>query len=79
MFLWSPAPGSWHFVKVPDEHAPPAAGAWGRAPVRATVDGRSWDTSVWRDTTHGWLLPVPGKIRGPKRDGDEVDVSLAPR
>jgi hypothetical protein len=74
-----PGPGGWTFAKVPAKHAPPATHAWGRTPVRATVDGVSWDTSVWRDKTHGCLLPVPKKVRGAKGDGDTVKVSLAPR
>jgi hypothetical protein len=74
-----PGPGGWTFAKVPAKHAPPPTHAWGRTPVRATVDGVSWDTSVWRDKTHGCLLPVPKKVRGAKGDGDTVKVSLAPR
>ena len=52
---------------------------WGRTPVTATVDGRAWDTSVWRDKKHGTLLAVPKKIRGEKGDGDTVEVALQPR
>jgi hypothetical protein len=74
-----PGPGGWTFAKVPAKHAPPPTHAWGRTPVRATVDGVSWDTSVWRDKTPGCLLPVPKKVRGAKGDGDTVKVSLAPR
>jgi hypothetical protein len=47
--------------------------------VLAVVDGRSWETSVWRDRKHGTLLPVPKKIRGGKDDGDLVEVELRPR
>lgn len=72
-------PGGWTFVEVPLEHAPPAAGAWGRAPVSATVDGTSWDTSVWREKSGRWLLAVPAKVRGPKGDGDTVSVEIRPR
>lgn len=52
---------------------------WGRTPVTASVDGQTWDTSVWRDQTYGTLLAVPKKIRGPKGDGDVVTVVLTPR
>jgi hypothetical protein len=72
-----PGPGGWHFVTVPQKNAPPATHAWGRTPVRATVDGNSWDTSVWRDTkSKSTLLAVPKKIRGAKGHGDEVKVSI---
>jgi hypothetical protein len=47
--------------------------------VKATVDGQSWDTSVWRDKKHGTLLPVPKRLLGQKGDGDVVSVELRPR
>lgn len=78
LFRWD-GPNAWTFVSVPDAHAPLAAGAFGRAPVRATVDGRTWDTSLWRDRRHGWLLAVPKRIRGRTEDGDPVLVSISPR
>ncbi len=69
-------PNAWVFAPVPDDEAPDSAGAFGRVPVRATVDGRSWATSVWRDSRAGWLLPVPARIRRDKDDGDTVVVSI---
>ncbi len=69
-------PSAWHFVPVPEEHAPDIVGAFGRVPVIATVDGTTWATSVWRDTTAGWLLAVPKKVRRDKTDGDPVSVSI---
>ena len=42
----------------------------------ATVDGKAWQTSVWRDKKHGTLLPIPKAIRGDKGDGDLVTVEL---
>jgi hypothetical protein len=71
-----PGPGGWTFAIIPERHAPPATHAWGRTPVSATVDGRSWETSVWRDRRQVTLLPVPKKIRGTKGDGDVVVVDL---
>ncbi|MGY1745521.1 DUF1905 domain-containing protein [Blastococcus sp. SYSU D00695] len=72
----SPGPGGWVFAPVPAESAPGSAGAFGRVPVTATVDGRSWSTSVWRDRRSGWLLPVPARIRAGKGDGDVVTVEV---
>lgn len=68
--------GGWTFAPVPDECAPSRTEAWGRAPVVATVDGRSWKTSVWRERTGRTLLPVPKAVRGAKRHGDTVRVRL---
>ena len=74
-----PGPGGWTFARVPDQHAPPATHPWGRTPVRASVDGQTWDTSVWRDRRHGTLLPVPKRYLGKKGDGDTVSVALLSR
>jgi hypothetical protein len=71
-----PGPGGWTFARVPARHAPPVTEGWGRTPVLARVDGRSWETSVWRDKQFGTLLPVPKAIRGDKGDGDSVEVEL---
>ena len=72
-------PGGWHFVAVPPDHAPDSVGAWGRSPVTASVDGRTWQTSAWRDTKRGWLLPLPKAIRGDLEAGDVVEVGIEPR
>lgn len=72
---WS-GPNAWVFALVPDEHAPPSSGPFGRVPVLATVDGITWATSVWKDGRAGWLLAVPKKIRKGKDDGDTVVVDL---
>jgi hypothetical protein len=74
-----PGHGGLTFARVPHQHAPPATHAWGRTPVKATVDGQSWNTSVWRDKQHGTLLPVPKRLLGGKGDGDVVAVELRPR
>lgn len=74
-----PGQGGWTFARIPDAHAPPVSHGWGRTPVTATVDGLTWDTSVWRDTRHGTLLAVPKHVRRGKGDGDTVEVELALR
>jgi hypothetical protein len=75
LMRWT-GPGSWVFAPVPDEHAPAPAGPLGRVPVTATVNGISWETSVWRDTKAGWLLAVPARIRQGLDEGDQVRVAL---
>jgi hypothetical protein len=71
--------GAWTFVTVPPDHTPMETGPWGRVPVRATVDGRTWDTSVWKAAQGECLLAVPKRIRGNKGAGDPVHVVLQPR
>ncbi len=76
LFRYSGA-AAWHFVTVPKKYAPPPTHGWGRTPVVATVDGRTWPTSLWWDTkSNSTLLAVPKKIRGDKGDGDYVTVEF---
>jgi hypothetical protein len=50
---------------------------WGRTPVRAVVDGVSWETSLWRDSKNDRaLLAVPARLRGRKKSGDHVTVEF---
>ena len=69
--------GAWYFAIIPAAVAPPATRPWGRTPVTATVDGATWETSIWRDTkSNRSLLAVPKKYRGGKGDGDAVTVTF---
>ncbi len=75
LFRWQ-GEDAWVFAPVPAEHAPDGAGPFGRVPVIATVDGRTWRTSVWRGKTGTWALAVPARIRAGKDDGDTVSVAV---
>lgn len=68
--------GGWTFAPVPKKYSPNFKLAWGRTPVAATVNGKTWQTSVWTDKSGKVLLPVPKKIRGVKEDGDVVEIDL---
>ncbi|MDF1504449.1 DUF1905 domain-containing protein [Roseisolibacter sp. H3M3-2] len=72
-----PGKGGWTFAPVPEACAPRVTHGWGRTPVRATVDGVTWETSVWRDRSGETLLPIPRRVRGGRGDGDAVRVTLA--
>jgi len=71
-----PGKGGWHFAPVPERLAPPVTHGWGRTPVRATVQGHTWDTSVWREKSGRTLLAIPAKVRGALAAGDRVQVEL---
>jgi hypothetical protein len=69
-----PGKGGWTYATIPKAFAPPITRAWARTPVRASVDGVEWDTSVWRSKGGGGFLPVPKRIRGGKEEGARVVV-----
>lgn len=71
-----PGKGGWTFARVPEELAPRVTHGWGRTPVRATVDGVTWDTSVWRGRSGETLLAIPKSVRRGKGDGDSVRVAI---
>lgn len=85
--LWEwQGPASWHFLTVPGplseelrEETDGQAAGFGSLPVRVTVGGTSWETSVFPSKEHGgYLLPVKKPVRR-KEDllvGDEVEVRL---
>jgi hypothetical protein len=67
----------WTFAIVPKKHAPPVTRPWGRTPVRATVNGVTWDTSIWRDARNDRsLLALPARVRGRTSPGDTVTVEF---
>ena len=69
--------GAWTFVALPKSISPPVTGSWGMTPVIASVDGKTWKTTIWKDSKRKkTFLPVPKKIRGRKGDGDKVEVEL---
>lgn len=72
-----PGKGGWTFAVIPKRYAPPATRPWGRTPATVTIDGQTWDTSVWRDAkTDRALVAVPKARRGNKGHDDAVTVSF---
>lgn len=71
-----PGKGGWTFAEVPPDLAPPVTHGWGRTPVRATLDGFSWDTSVWREKSGRTLLPVSKAARRGREHGDSVTIVI---
>ncbi|WP_427887764.1 DUF1905 domain-containing protein [Kribbella sp. GL6] len=82
-------PAPYYFVTVPPETgaalraaAAESGSSWGAVPVRASLDGAEWTTSLWsRDGAY--LLPLKDAVRKPAGlgAGDTVDlhVSFEPR
>ena len=64
------------YLTIPRTLTPPITRAWARTPVRASVDGVEWDTSVWRAKTGEGFLPVPKRVRGVKQPGEQVTVEF---
>jgi hypothetical protein len=71
-----PGKGGWTYVTVPKKLAPPITRAWARTPVRASIDGTEWETSIWRSKTGEGFLPIPKRVRGQKEEGSRVSVAF---
>jgi hypothetical protein len=71
-----PGTGGWTFVDVPAALTPPRPAARGRTAVRATLNGVTWQTSVWTDRTGKTLLPVAKRVRRGLGEGDIVEITL---
>lgn len=71
-----PGKGGWTYVTIPKKLAPPITRAWARTPVRASIDGVEWATSIWRSKNGEGFLPVPKRIRGPKEEGAKVTIAF---
>ena len=71
-----PGKGGWTYVAIPKTLAPPITRAWARTPVRASIDGVEWDTSIFRSKTGEGFLPVPKKVRGIKEEGRRVSIAF---
>ena len=69
--------GGWTYVTIPKALAPPITRAWARTPVRASIDGDEWDTSIWRAKTGEGFLPIPKRIRGQKEEGARVAIAFS--
>lgn len=79
-------PGGWHFVTLPSDIAfqikAETAGrlpGWGMVKVRATINGVTFETSVFPDKASGsFLLPVKAAVRRTAKlaAGDKVRIRL---
>jgi hypothetical protein len=79
---WWKGPAPHHFVRVLDDDADLVAETaaavtygWGMVPVRLTLGGTTWTTSLW-PKDGGYLVPLKADVR--RREGvavgDEVTV-----
>lgn len=83
--LWLHSSGSWVFLTVPEDETDiirelaPHIGGFGSVPVRVSIDGHEWKTSVFPQKNEGlYVLPVKKEIRKKAQIdvGDTVLVSL---
>ena len=85
LWLWSGESGSWHFFTVPEEQCGEIRAeslvrraGFGSVRVECALYGVTWRTSVFPQTSGGYLLPVKADVR--RRAGivagDEVMVEI---
>jgi hypothetical protein len=75
--IWRwPTPKGILMVTVPAADRPPVLAAFGRTPIRATVRGKTWPTSIFGSKEHGAILLMPKRVLGPLGAGDDVEVTF---
>ena len=67
---------SWTIARLPKKFVIEAVHPFGRTPVVATLNGKSWTTSLWTEKSGETMIAVPKKVRGKFEAGDEVEISF---
>ena len=85
LWIWSGEGGSWHFLTIPEAQSGEIrvqafAGrrGFGSVRVEARMQEVTWRTSVFPQTSGGYILPVKAEVRRKAGivAGDEVTISL---
>lgn len=67
---------TWYFAYLPHSIKIEAVHAFGRTPIIATLDDKTWSTSVWTEKNGNSSIAIPKKIRGNLSEGDEVEITF---
>jgi hypothetical protein len=67
---------SWYIAPLPDHFEIEAVQAFGRTPVIATLEGKTWSTSLWTEKSGQTMIAIPKKVRGSYGEGDLVEISF---
>lgn len=87
LWVWNGEKGSWHFLTIPEDQAVEirvqALGsrtAFGSVRVEAAIGDVRWRTSVFPQSSGGYLLPVKAEVRRRAgiSAGEEVSFTLEP-
>lgn len=67
---------SWTIAPLPKDFIIEAVHPFGRTPVIATLNSKSWSTSLWIEKSGETMIAVPKKVRGNLKEGDEVEIAF---
>jgi hypothetical protein len=67
---------SWFVAPLPEDIKIEAVHAFGRTPVIATVNDKTWSTSIWTERSGKTMIAVPKKVRDNLSKGDEVEITF---
>lgn len=65
---------TWFVAPLPYDIKVEAVHAFGRTPVIATVNNKTWSTSLWTEKDGKTMIAIPKKVRGGLLEGDEVEI-----
>jgi len=67
---------SWFIAALPKSIKIEGVHAFGRTPIIATVNNKTWKTSIWTQKDGTTMIAVPKKVRGLLHEGDEVVIKF---
>lgn len=67
---------TWVFAPLPDHIKIEAVHAFGRTPIIATFNNKTWSTSIWTEKSARSMISIPKKIRGLYMEGDEIELTF---
>jgi len=67
---------SWIIAPLPKNIKIQAVHAFGRTPVLATMNEKTWKTSLWTEKSGETMIAVPKKVRGFLGEGDVVEITF---
>ena len=65
---------SWYIAALPSTIDIEAVHCFGRTPVIATVNNKTWNTSIWTQKDGITMIEIPKKVRGNLIEDDEIEI-----
>lgn len=65
---------SWYIAPLPNNIDIEAVHCFGRTPVIAKVNNKTWNTSIWTQKDGITMIAIPKKVRDKLIEGEEIEI-----